>query len=131
MAGGDVKIAFGIMGGWNQSQAHAQFVSNVIDHGMNIQAALEAARMTKLTFTGCDVTMESRVPESVRLVLKDKGHEIDLRGPFSSLVGGGQSVMRDYAAGVNYGASDPRKDGAAVPEPAVPQRGRTPTSSRR
>jgi gamma-glutamyltranspeptidase/glutathione hydrolase len=117
MAKGDVKVAFGIMGGWNQSQAHAQFVSNVVDHGMNIQAALEAARFTKITFTGCDVLMESRVPEPVRVELTRKGHEIDLQGAFSSLVGGGQSVMRDYAAGVNYGASDPRKDGAAVPEP--------------
>jgi gamma-glutamyltranspeptidase/glutathione hydrolase len=117
MEGGDVKVAFGIMGGWNQSQAHAQFVSNVVDHGMNIQAALEAARVTKLTFTGCDVTMESRVPAPVRAGLADKGHEIDLQGSFSSLVGGGQSVMRDHAAGVNYGASDPRKDGAAIPEP--------------
>ena len=52
--------AFGIMGGWNQAQAHAQFVSNVVDHGMNIQAALEAARVTKLTFDGCDVIMEPR-----------------------------------------------------------------------
>jgi gamma-glutamyltranspeptidase / glutathione hydrolase len=117
MANGDVKVAFGIMGGWNQSQAHAQFVSNVVDHGMNIQAALEAARVTKITFTGCDVLMESRVPEPVRVELTRKGHEIDLQGAFSSLVGGGQSVMRDYAAGVNYGASDPRKDGAAIPEP--------------
>ena len=117
MTNGPLKAAFGIMGGWNQSQAHAQFVSNVVDHGMNIQAALEAARMTKLTFTGCDVTMESRVPEPVRLELAAKGHEIDLQGSFSSMVGGGQSVMRDYAAGVNYGASDPRKDGAAIPEP--------------
>jgi len=117
MANGDVKVAFGIMGGWNQSQAHAQFVSNVVDHGMNIQAALEAARVTKITFTGCDVLMESRVPEPVRGELTRKGHEIDLQGAFSSLVGGGQSVMRDYAAGVNYGASDPRKDGAAIPEP--------------
>jgi gamma-glutamyltranspeptidase / glutathione hydrolase len=117
MTKGSLKAAFGIMGGWNQSQAHAQFVSNVVDHGMNIQAALEAARMTKLTFSGCDVTMESRVPESVRRELAAKGHEIDLQGPFSSLVGGGQSVMRDYASGVNYGASDPRKDGAAIPEP--------------
>jgi len=117
MTGGDVKVAFGIMGGWNQSQAHVQFVSNVVDHGMNIQAALEAARVTKLTFTGCDVTMESRVPESARLELTNRGHEIDLQGPFSNLVGGGQSVMRDYASGVNSGASDPRKDGAAIPEP--------------
>jgi gamma-glutamyltranspeptidase/glutathione hydrolase len=117
MSHGDVKVAFGIMGGWNQSQAHVQFVSNVVDHGMNIQAALEAARVTKLTFTGNDVTMESRVPAPVREALTEKGHEIDVRGPFSSLVGGGQSVMRDYAAGVNYGGSDPRKDGAACPEP--------------
>jgi len=112
-----LTVAFGIMGGWNQSQAHAQFISNVIDHGMNIQAALEAARMTKLTFTGCDVTMESRVPEAVRRELSRRGHDVGVEGPFSSMVGGGQSVMRDSMAGVNYGASDPRKDGAAIPEP--------------
>ena len=111
------RCAFGIMGGWNQSQAHVQFISNVVDHGMNIQAALEAARVTKITFVGRDVIMESRVPEPARRVLADKGHEIDLQGSFSSLVGGGQSVMRDYGSKVNYGASDPRKDGAAIPEP--------------
>jgi gamma-glutamyltranspeptidase/glutathione hydrolase len=119
MTRGDVRCAFGIMGGWNQAQAHVQFISNVVDHGMNIQAALEAPRVTKLTFTGCDVIMESRVPEFVRAGLTHKGHEIDLQGPFSSMVGGGQSVMRDFAAGVNSGGSDPRKDGAAIPEPFV------------
>jgi gamma-glutamyltranspeptidase len=59
------------------------------------------------------------VPESARLELAAKGHEINLQGPFSSMVGGGQSVMRDYACGVNYGASDARKDGAAIPEPIL------------
>ncbi len=117
MSRGDVRIAFGIMGGWNQSQAHAQFVSNVVDHGLNIQAALEAARFTKITFTGCDVLMENRIPQGVRAGLEQKGHDIKLQGAFSSMVGGGQSVMRDDAAGVNYGGSDPRKDGAAIPEP--------------
>ncbi len=117
MSQGDVRIAFGIMGGWNQSQAHAQFVSNVVDHGLNIQAALEAARFTKITFTGCDVLMENRIPERVRTGLERKGHDIELQGAFSSMVGGGQSVMRDDAARVNYGGSDPRKDGAAIPEP--------------
>jgi gamma-glutamyltranspeptidase/glutathione hydrolase len=117
MAREDVRIAFGIMGGWNQSQAHVQFISNVVDHGMNIQAALEAPRVTKLTFAGVDVIVESRVPESTRRALAEKGHEIALQGSFSSLVGGGQSVMRHYATKVNYGASDPRKDGAAIPEP--------------
>src|SRR5260370_37391595 len=47
MSQGKVRIAFGIMGGWNQSQAHAQFVSNLVDHKMNIQAALEAPRFSK------------------------------------------------------------------------------------
>ena len=112
-----VHIAFGIMGGWNQSQAHAQFISNVADHKMNIQAALEAPRFTKQTFAGCDVELESRVPVAVRAELAAKGHQIELRGDFASSVGGGQAVLRDFAAGVNYGASDPRKDGAAIPQP--------------
>jgi gamma-glutamyltranspeptidase/glutathione hydrolase len=116
MSKGDVRIAFGIMGGWNQSQAHAQFVSDIADHKMNIQAALEAPRFTKLTFEGCDVEIERRIPEASRAELKARGHQIRLRGDFSSAVGGGQAVLRDYAAGVNYGASDPRKDGAAIPQ---------------
>ena len=117
MTDGERRIAFGIMGGWNQSQAHVQFVSNVVDHGMNIQAALEAARVTKLTFSGNDVLVESRVPAPVRLGLAAKGHEIEVQGAFSSMVGGGQAVMRSASTRVNYGASDPRKDGSAIPEP--------------
>jgi gamma-glutamyltranspeptidase/glutathione hydrolase len=58
----NIHIGFGIMGGYNQAQAHAQFVSNLVDHNMNIQAALEAPRFTKLTFGGCDVMIENRVP---------------------------------------------------------------------
>ena len=117
MSKGDVRIAFGIMGGWNQSQAHAQFVSNVADHDMNIQTAIEAPRFTKLTFAGCDVEIESRVPESVRAELEARGHQLKVRGSFADPMGGAQAVMRDFATGVNYGASDPRKDGAAIPEP--------------
>jgi gamma-glutamyltranspeptidase/glutathione hydrolase len=111
-----VRIAFGIMGGWNQAQAHAQFVSDVVDHQLNIQAALEAPRFTKHTFEGCDVEIESRVPEAVRAGLTSKGHQIKVLADFDSDTGGGQAVMRDFAAHVNYGASDPRKDGAAVAE---------------
>jgi len=113
---GDTRVAFGIMGGWNQSQAHAQFVANLVDFKMNIQAALEAPRFTKQTFNGCDVMMENRFGQNVRNELANKGHKIDLKGTFSSAVGGGQAVLRDFAAGVNYGASDPRKDGQAVTE---------------
>jgi gamma-glutamyltranspeptidase / glutathione hydrolase len=113
---GDTRMAFGIMGGWNQSQAHAQFMANIADFKMNIQAALEAPRFSKLTFGGCDVFMEGRFPPAVRNELTAKGHEINAKGAFSSVVGGGQVVLRDFAARVNYGASDPRKDGQAVAE---------------
>ena len=47
MEKGDTRIGFGIMGGFNQAQAHAQFVANIVDYGMDIQQALEAGRFTK------------------------------------------------------------------------------------
>ena len=113
---GDLRLAFGIMGGWNQSQAHAQFIANIVDFKMNIQAALEAPRFSKRTFDGCDVMMENRFAQNVRNELTSKGHKIEVKGTYSAPMGGGQAVSRDFAAGVNYGASDPRKDGQAVAE---------------
>jgi gamma-glutamyltranspeptidase / glutathione hydrolase len=113
---GDTRMAFGIMGGWNQAQAQAQFISDIADFKMNIQAAMEAPRFTKKTFPGCDVEMENRFSQKVRDELAAKGHKITLKGSFSSDMGGGQAVLRDFATGVNYGASDPRKDGEAIPE---------------
>jgi gamma-glutamyltranspeptidase/glutathione hydrolase len=117
MSKGDTRIGFGIMGGFNQAQAHAQFVSNVVDFGMNIQAALEAARFDKYTFGGCDLEMEDRVPLEVRAALESRGHKITVRGAFAAIMGGGQATQRNAVTGVNFGASDPRKDGAAIPEP--------------
>jgi gamma-glutamyltranspeptidase/glutathione hydrolase len=114
-----LSIGFGVMGGWNQPQAHVQVISNIVDHGLNIQEALEAARFVKLTFPGTDVMMESRFAPDVREDLQGRGHEIDLQGDFSNMTGGGQAVMHDARAKVNFGASDPRKDGAAIPEPVL------------
>ena len=116
MQKGDVAIGFGIMGGWNQSQAHAQFVANVVDYGMNVQAALESARFTKETFDGCDVSMESRVPESVRAELAKLGHQIKVLDPYSSSVGQGESVVNDAKRNVRFAGSDPRCDGEAIPQ---------------
>jgi gamma-glutamyltranspeptidase / glutathione hydrolase len=127
MRKGDVRIGFGIMGGFNQAQAHAQFVANVVDFGLNIQAALDAARFTKLTFDGCDVLMESGIPDGVSRELAAKGHELTTLGRYSMSMGRGNAVMRD-GEGVNYGASDPRGDGEAIPESApwhVPGAGKT------
>ena len=114
-----VGLGFGVMGGWNQPQAHVQVISNIVDHSLNLQQALEAPRFVKLTFPGTDVMMESRIPESVRQALERRGHEIDVQGEFSNMVGGGQAVMHDARTQVNYGGSDPRKDGMAVPEPLL------------
>src|SRR5579862_7407334 len=118
MEKGDVRIAFGIMGGFNQAQAHAQFVSNVVDFGMNVQAALETARFTKATFNGCDVAVEDRIPSDVRAALTARGHDVRVAGAFSARMGGGQATERNFATGVNFGGSDPRKDGEAIPEPS-------------
>ncbi len=115
-----VRIGFGIMGGWNQSQAHAQFVSNIADYGMTIQQALEAGRFSKSTFEGCDVAVETLVPAAVRDALAAMGHKVEAVGPRSSTFGWGQAVMRT-PAGVNFGASEPRHDGMAVPQgPPMP-----------
>jgi gamma-glutamyltranspeptidase/glutathione hydrolase len=112
----DVHIGFGIMGGWNQAQAHAQFVSNVVDFGMNVQAAMEQPRFTKGTFDGCDVQMEETVPEPVRAELTKRGHQIQLLEPFSFTVGQGEAVVRDDTRKVNFAGADPRSDGEAIPQ---------------
>ncbi len=118
MEKGSTHIGFGIMGGLNQAQAHAQFVSNVADYGMNIQAALEAPRFTRLAFGETPTSIEGRVPVPVREQLQKMGHRLVVLGDYSGTVGGGQATLHDTATGVNFGGSSPRKDGAAVPEPA-------------
>jgi gamma-glutamyltranspeptidase/glutathione hydrolase len=115
MRKGDVTIGFGIMGGFNQAQAHAQFVANVVDFGLNIQAALDAPRFTKLTFEGCDVEIESGVRGSVLEELRAKGHKFAVHQGVSMTMGRGNAVMRD-GKGTNYGGSDPRGDGEAIPQ---------------
>jgi gamma-glutamyltranspeptidase/glutathione hydrolase len=116
MEHGDQHIGFGIMGGANQPLAHAQFVSNVVDYGMNIQEALENARFTVSEERGCNIVIESRVPPEVRQKLTAMGHQLDVRREYSTAMGRGQAVLHDSTTNVNYGASDPRADGAAVPE---------------
>jgi len=117
MEKGDLHVGFGIMGGFNQPLAHAQFVSNIVDYGMNLQAALEAPRFTKLNATGCDVSIEMRVPGSTLQQLSEHGHQIRIRREYTQEMGRGQAILHDSKTGVNYAASDPRADGSAVPEP--------------
>ena len=71
------------------------------------------------TFSGADVSIEALVPESVRTELAALGHEVTTVPPRTGTFGHGQAVMSD-GSGVHFGASEPRHDGAAIPE-ASPQ----------
>ena len=110
-----VNIAFGIMGGFNQPQAHAQFVANIADFGMNIQAALDAPRFNMDQST-CKVNIEDGYPSKVFEDLSVARHALDINPRYSLVMGRGNAVMHDDRLGVNFGASDPRADGQAVPE---------------
>lgn len=121
MERGDMHIGFGIMGGSNQPLAHAQFVSNIVDYGMNLQGALEAPRFT-IPDTGdrkigCNILIESRVKPEVLEQLKKKGHVLRVRKEYSATMGRGQAVMHNSKTNINSAASDPRADGTAEPEP--------------
>jgi gamma-glutamyltranspeptidase/glutathione hydrolase len=119
MEHGDDHIGFGIMGGANQPLAHAQFVSNVVDYGMNLQAAMETARFTvRSNFdVSCKIAIEDRVPAEVRQQLTTMGHELDVRGDFSLRMGRGQAIDHNTKSRLNFAASDARTDGSAEPEP--------------
>jgi gamma-glutamyltranspeptidase/glutathione hydrolase len=100
--------SFGVMGGDNQAQAHAQVVMNLVDFGMNVQEAGEAARMRHM---GTNLALESGIRAEVRKTLEARGHMIiDGRGS----MGGYQAILIDPKTGVLWGGSDPRKDGLAI-----------------
>ncbi|HET6936411.1 MAG TPA: gamma-glutamyltransferase [Candidatus Angelobacter sp.] len=118
MQRGDVSIGFGIMGGANQPLAHAQFVSNFVDYGMNVQGALEAPRFTVAGGeVSCDILIESRVKPEVLAELRRKGHNLQVRKEYTARMGRGQAVLHNAKTKMNFAGSDPRADGVAEPEP--------------
>jgi gamma-glutamyltranspeptidase/glutathione hydrolase len=108
MKDGRPLMPFGVMGGDNQAQAHAQIVVNIVDFGMNVQEAGDAARVRH---AGDVLAVEGGIAAGVVAELERRGHTpVDGRGA----MGGYQAVMIDPAAGVLMGGSDPRKDGLAI-----------------
>jgi gamma-glutamyltranspeptidase/glutathione hydrolase len=100
--------SFGVMGGDNQAQAHAQVVANLVDFDMNIQQAGEAARVRH---TGTSLAVESGIGAEVRRSLEARGHTLsEGRG----MMGGFQGIFIDPKTGVMMGGSDVRKDGLAI-----------------
>jgi gamma-glutamyltranspeptidase / glutathione hydrolase len=102
-------LSFGVMGGDHQAQGHVQVLVNLIDFGMNVQEAGEAARVNH---GGSGLQLESAIPEAVRQALLSRGHTIVPNGAGS--FGGFQGILFDPRTGVLMGGSDPRKDGLAV-----------------
>ena len=101
-------VSFGVMGGDNQAQAHAQIVANFVDFGMHVQEAGDAARMRH---ADNGLALETGIGPDVRKALEARGHVIiDGRGQ----MGGYQAIFIDPRTGVLLGGSDLRKDGLAI-----------------
>ena len=108
---GRITLPFGVMGGAYQPVGHARVVSNMVDYGMDLQAALDAPR----AFGGRDdegdgLMLETGYPRSVHDALAARGHRMLWR---REPLGGAQAI-RIEENGTLTGASDPRKDGCAL-----------------
>jgi gamma-glutamyltranspeptidase/glutathione hydrolase len=108
--GGELLMPFGVMGGAYQANGHSRFVSNIIDFGLNPQAAIDAPRSFADIDTGV-LNVERGYSDAVRAELADMGHKVVVPG---APIGGAQAVLIDRGTGVLAGASDPRKDGCAL-----------------
>ncbi|MGV3486630.1 MAG: gamma-glutamyltransferase [Planctomycetaceae bacterium] len=117
---GSPELVFGVMGGDMQPQGHVQVLVNWIDFGMNIQMAGDVARIrhegsasptgTPEQAGGGIVFVESGMPAATVESLQAKGHAVKTGGSF----GGYQAIQIDWQRGVLQGASETRKDGAAL-----------------
>jgi gamma-glutamyltranspeptidase/glutathione hydrolase len=101
-------LSFGVMGGDMQAQGHVQVLLNLIDFGMNVQEAGEAARF-RHTPTG--LALESAFSADARAGLEARGHHLISS---TGVWGGFQGILIDPKTGVMMGGSDPRKDGLAI-----------------
>ncbi|TFF92788.1 gamma-glutamyltransferase family protein, partial [Candidatus Thorarchaeota archaeon] len=100
---------FGIMGGPHQAQAHAQFISNAVDHDMSPQEALDYPRFHHDQEANV-VALENGVPPHIQGALRKRGHELTHETSFG--FGGGQAIFRLEDAWI--AGSDFRKDGQAA-----------------
>lgn len=113
-------MSFGVMGGSIQPQGHVQILVNVIDFGMNIQEAGDAARVRhsgssqptdEIMTDGGALYMESGIGEDIRGQLRALGHNVATK---TIDYGGYQAIMWDVEQGAYHGASESRKDGQAA-----------------
>jgi gamma-glutamyltranspeptidase/glutathione hydrolase len=117
---GQRRISFGVMGGAMQPQGQTQIIVNMLDFGLNLQAAGDAPRVrhtgssqpTGESMTdGGTVYLERGIGGGTRAELRVRGHRI---GDAQQFFGGYQAVMWDAANGTYVGASESRTDGQAA-----------------
>ena len=103
-----------------QPQGHVQVLVNLIDFGLNVQAAGDAARVRHVgsatpTGTPADgagvLHVESGISDAAVAKLEAKGHTVSRE---RSSYGGYQGIMIDWENGVLHGATEARKDGVAL-----------------
>jgi gamma-glutamyltranspeptidase/glutathione hydrolase len=104
---GKPRYAIGLPGGLRIFPSVMQAVSNLIDHGMSVQEAVEAPR---LWTQGFGVEVEDAVPPGVIAALRDRGHDVAAVGN----VGGGMSAIRFDEDGTMTGAACWRADGTPI-----------------
>jgi gamma-glutamyltranspeptidase / glutathione hydrolase len=105
---GKPAICFGVMGEHYQPMGQTWVLTNAVEYGMDIQAAIDFPRVCP--HLG-EVEIERGVSSAMREKLAALGHVLtELERP----LGGGQAIMIDHERGVLIGGSDPRKDGAAL-----------------
>ena len=101
-----------------QPQIHAQTYVNMIDHGLDIQQAVQAPRWLSGRFALGEARdtlhIEARFPGETINELERRGHVIDRWGEWNELAGHAHGITIDARTGVRRGGSDPRSDGAAV-----------------
>lgn len=87
-------------------------ISNIIDHGMDIQEAIIAPRI--INYPGGPLKMEGRIPQEVRDGLIEKGHELEIKDDFAPYFGGVHGVIMNEETRELHGGADPRRDGQAA-----------------
>ena len=110
---GKLFAVIGTPGSHGIMQTTAQMVLNLIEHGMNVQAAIEAPRV-RVDRPGLAVSMEGRIPGEVRAGLEARGHDVQVLPDWTAGVGGGQGIAVDQNEGSLMGGADPRRDGYAI-----------------
>ncbi|NNB83831.1 gamma-glutamyltransferase family protein [Pseudomonas aeruginosa] len=105
--GGVAVGPFGVMGGYMQPQGHVQMVMNMVDFGLNPQAALDAPRWQWLG--GMKIGIEQGASRDLAVALARRGHQVEVACDLTNY-GRGQIIIRDPQSGVLCGGTEPRAD---------------------